>query len=669
MSFFSSFFGDEELKDIDNRIDALINQFPTLNRQETSDTISSDFVSSFMENAPKEEIDRLLQSVSVSRDRLERYNIYDEAYRYVPIIKRMVKVYIANILQKNPVTGKSLLIRPVSDTSLEKELDVEIFEHVKKFAEVCLKTFDLAIKLRNKILPITLVYGDCFVEVVDINAEAKKKESANILNTVALFESNVKTLNNRVEQLQYKKNGNVDQQVDVIVSRIAECLTEVVDNFAVYNFEEKQENEQNINVFNLDNILLKIHKPHNIVILQTDYGSILGYLEVAKDETPMVYNLTQTLSTLVGRVTSILGRDVVSQENITDRLVRYIVKTTLEKANRTPSSGNESLDSLLKGLDPSIFNYIKRLVVEHGLSQRKLQLNRIQVRFIPVSRMVPFSLLSSEYDPYGGSFIDPLTFHSKLYILSQLANVILKLSRAAPVRKWTIDIGATQMHAGMIQKLKRELYNTRVTLDDISSFKSIPKILSDFKDMFILAKGGNKPIDVEIASHGDPTVRVADLEDARREIMSLSGIPPAYLGYADVIELREQLVHTNVAFATEIVDIQENVTGGLNKIIDIIAQIKDLKIGDKQIKPSEYVQIGLIPPITLILQLIEMSLSSIGNINGIFQTLQTSIDPYYFLQQYIPYINWDEFKKKADQYVLLQQTKAKVDAASGEGGG
>ena len=59
------------------------------------------------------------------------------------------------------------------------------------------------------------------------------------------------------------------------------------------------------------------------------------------------------------------------------------------------------------------------------------------------------------------------------------------------------------MQPGLIQKLKRELYNTRVTFDDLASFKSIPKILSDFKDMFILSKGGNKPIDVEIASHGD----------------------------------------------------------------------------------------------------------------------------------------------------------------------
>jgi len=144
--------------------------------------------------------------------------------------------------------------------------------------------------------------------------------------------------------------------------------------------------------------------------------------------------------------------------------------------------------------------------------------------------------------------------------------------------------------------------------------------------------------------------------------MSLSGIPPAYLGYADVIELREQLVHTNVAFATEIIDIQENISNGLTKIIDIIAQIKGFSFN-----PSMYTQVMLIPPITLILQLIEMSLSSIGNISGIFQTLQMPIDPYFFLQQYIPYINWEEFKEKTDQYALLQQTKAKVDSLNPDG--
>lgn len=61
------------------------------------------------------------------------------------------------------------------------------------------------------------------------------------------------------------------------------------------------------------------------------------------------------------------------------------------------------------------------------------------------------------------------------------------------------------------------------------------------------------------------------------------------------------------------------------------------------------------------LQLIEMSLSSIGNINGIFQTLQTPVDPFFFLQQYVPFIDWDQFKERSAEYALTQQTKTDID--------
>ena len=51
--------------------------------------------------------------------------------------------------------------------------------------------------------------------------------------------------------------------------------------------------------------------------------------------------------------------------------------------------------------------------------------------------------------------------------------------------------------------------------------------------MFLLSRNGVKSLDVEVQSLGDPSIKIADLEDARREIISLSGIPAPYLGYMD----------------------------------------------------------------------------------------------------------------------------------------
>lgn len=673
MSFFSRFFGDNELENIDNQIDKIISALPSNNRILQPDTISGDFVNEFLQEAPKGEIDRLLESVSISRERLERYNVYDEAYKYVPIIKRILTVYISNILQKNPVTGKCLLIKDAHDETGGKTTDQATLDKAKKLAEDCIKSFDLILKLRKKILPNELVYGDCYVEIINLADEGKKKidpnaSFSNMTSAMPLFE--ISNIEKEVEQLNLKKghNGKATTlaETDRILQKISEYFVEYQDFAGQDVSKEESTKSEDSNkkeeeeVIKYDDILMKIHKPQRVIALETDFGSLLGYLIITKDEIPQTINLTQSLSTLVGRITTLHGLDQKSENTIVDRLVRYMLKTILEKAKTSNKIGQaENIDQLLGGLPADVHQYLKRLFVEQGLASKGTFYNRMRVRFVPSSNMIAFTIPSSEHDPYGQSFIDALVFPCKLYILSQLSNIIIKLSRAAPVRKWSIDVGQTQMQAGMIQKLKRELYNTRITLDDLSSFKSIPKILSDFKDMFILSKGGQKAIDVEISSHGDPTIRVADLEDSRREIMSLSGIPPAYLGYADIIELREQLVHTNVAFATEITDLQEGISAGLNKFLDIVARMKGLDY-----VPSEYISVQLIPPIVLMVQLIEMTLSSIGNMTSAFQAMQIAYDPYFLLEKYIPYINWETFKKKAIDYKTTMDTETDLEAGN-----
>lgn len=181
--------------------------------------------------------------------------------------------------------------------------------------------------------------------------------------------------------------------------------------------------------------------------------------------------------------------------------------------------------------------------------------------------------------------------------------------------------------------------------------------------MFVLTKQGQATVDVSVEQMGDPSIKVADLEDSRREIIALSGIPAPYLGYMDVVELREQLVHTNVSFATEITDIQELDTKALNEIIDMVAEIRQFGY-----KPSDYTTVGLIPPVVLILQLVEMTLSSVGNIAGTFQNMGIAIDPYFFLQQYVPHIDWDKFKQASSNKERDDKTKQDLAGGTETGG-
>jgi len=122
--------------------------------------------------------------------------------------------------------------------------------------------------------------------------------------------------------------------------------------------------------------------------------------------------------------------------------------------------------------------------------------------------------------------------------------------------------------------------------------------------------------------------------------------------------------HTNVAFATEIIDQQEGDIKSLNTLMDMTADVKGY-----QWKPSDYVSVSLIPPVVLILQLIEMTLSSVGNISGVFQNMGMKFDPYYFLEQYVPHIDWDKFKEKSAGKTLEDKVKTDMSGAGqGQGG-
>jgi hypothetical protein len=224
------------------------------------------------------------------------------------------------------------------------------------------------------------------------------------------------------------------------------------------------------------------------------------------------------------------------------------------------------------------------------------------------------------------------------------------------------ETGVREYHSNQIQKLKRELKNQRVTVDDIMSFKSVPKVLSDFKDVIIVSKKGQKYVDFELQSMHDSNIKIADLEDQRRELIALSGVPAPYLGYNDVIELREQLVHVNVTFATEIISIQTQVNEGLTDVIDKIAKV--LGFEDK---PSQYNIVSLKVPVVLLLQMIETIMSSISNIQQNFQASQIDFDPTYLLKLYVPSLDWDEFLKAGREYKIMKNS-IPPDQLDGPGG-
>ncbi len=666
MDFFSHVFKDKELEAISKKVNSIISAVPMPTDTTPVESVAGKFIDQFLKQDDSD-VNKLFENVTVPAERLARYGVYREINRSVPIIKRIIKVYTSHLLQKNPVDGKCLIYR---DSQLASKDDEEKVKDAKKFAKQVEEHFDIPKKLKDNIIPKKLLLGNCYVEIVDVKKESEKvdlTDTSMITESRSMLDSFTGNGKNSANYTELTLNLDVDRLVNIIHEDFkGASIFEQDENIeqdepadkvkrAVSEDKDKEETAKDMMNPFLD-VILKVHDPGNVIVLQSRYGTRLGYLEVYRDAATEQMSVAQNVSNIIGKITSI-SKSLVTEQDIIDKIIASMIKKTLMGSGQMDKAKAESA---LKALGDDVYLFVKRLFIEQDIGNKK-KFNKLRTRFIPENRMVDFSVPSNDYSPYGESIIDPLILPCKLYMLAQLSNVIIKLSRAAVVRKWVIDTGSTQMHAGLIQKLKRELYNTRVTLDDLSSFKSIPKILSDFKDMFIFSKQGQRALDVEVQSLGDPSIKVADLEDARREIIALSGVPAPYLGYMDVVELREQLVHTNVTFATEISDMQENDNQCLTKILDIIAEIKEMDY-----KPSKFVTVTLIPPVVLIVQLIEMTLSSIGNIASVFTNLQVDVDPYFFLEKYVPHIDWGKFKEAADR--SKSETKTKTDLGGEQGG-
>ena len=509
MAIFGNFFGDKTLDGIEGSIDNIISTIRSANsdNQQTEDKNMEQSLMQFM--SQNDDINKILESVTIPPDRTMRYRTYEEIVRTAPFMKRVLRVYLPYILQKNPVTNQCYLIRNVNE--LDEDAIQEDQEKIDK-AETQLKKFikkyDFVTKLKSYIIPHTVLFGDCFVEILDKKDEGQKVD---LNKLITLNEAKIPRL---TEQVNSKNNG-----LDAIIESFADSLV-YIDSVGT----KKEEQKPDTSPRTLDDLMLRVHKPHKIMILETNYGTRLGYLEVFQDEMSKTHNIGQSLTNLVGRLTQNAALNAsLKPDDIVNKLILGILKKIMSNA---PAGNNKDVNSVVQDLNPDIYAFIKQLVIEQGSNNKIDKLNMLKVRFIRTDRMQQFSLpLTTDYLPYGTSLIDPIILPCKLYILSQLGNIITKLSRAPAIRKWTIEQGTSQMSGQLIQRLKRELHNSRITAEDLSSWKTIPKILSDYKDLYLLSRQGNKSLDVEVTSLGDPSIKVQDLQDARSEIIALSGIP------------------------------------------------------------------------------------------------------------------------------------------------
>jgi len=376
-SLLSQLLGSPDLSNIDNKIDDIIQNLNNPNSKSTSETesknlddVTGDFLNLFQKEKDSEDenenstgqFDQLFQNMNVPAERLQRYNLYDELYQSVPMMKRILTVYISNIVPKNPVNDDVFIYTEIENKQTNDSINLT--QQKEQYKEI-IKKFNLSNRLKKYILPYRLKYGDYFVEVINVDemlSTSKLKQvitnnSASVISECTRIETKLNTTANTVltedgfddvlnstskmlfDYTDFDNDLTNMMEVDELKDVFSETSSNdsVIYDSEVDNDEEggketvkdiendNRRQEEKADTINFDNVLLRYHLPHNIIILETKYGTTLGYLEVNKDK-----NSTSS-SSISSMVQKVVAKGKNNQQQNVDKLIQHVLHNIFHK--------------------------------------------------------------------------------------------------------------------------------------------------------------------------------------------------------------------------------------------------------------------------------------------------------------------------------------------------
>ena len=502
---------------------------------------------------------------------------------------------------------------------------------------------------------------DCFESEEDLLITIKNNEFKSILNSSKEIHEDSKD----IIQEQEHSVSNIDNFLNELLQE--NTLDHIDLGFfdqmnlenSPDNSDSKQFNVKDIMKLKLDSlkdIYLDYHHPKNIIIIEK-HNLVYGYL-IIEDETSQgqgsyeVDRFKRFSAGLSSHGTSGFESYDNSQviRDTTDSITKEILKkiTSNIRLNKNRMLGQN-------------FDYFKTLNIgEEAIASLKLLIyqkikykSKLKFRFLTPDTIINFSgQVNNKFAPYGTSIFDKMVQPVKLYTLALMSSIVSRLSRAAVVRKWTIEAGDKRNHEEIVAKTTSDLKSKAITFDKINQMKNTAEIITDYRDMATITINQQRFIDMEILPMQDRGLPLNDMNDLKQDVIAAGGVPGIYLNITDNVDLREKLVHLNITFANNIINKQATIEDGLDQFLNAMFKklLKYNNFKEQDFNLSNYINYKLNPPLVLQLQSDEAQITVVNNIVNSLDGLKVPIDPRKILQRYIPNINWDNIHKEGLAY-------------------
>ena len=477
-----------------------------------------------------------------------------------------------------------------------------------------LKYFKIEEIVKDKLTYSLLKYGDSFVELV--NLEDVSVDSRLVINQLEILHEN-KTV------LFEDYSLTPSQQADLLLKRATEYQNTVTINeqfdtlFNDKNLTRETKDEiENIdeNILGLDytklkDIYINVLNEEQIHILEHD-GELIGYLVIDTLNDNFV-NKSRT------------NINATETKTFVDKMLADIVGSYIQRKN------------FGKTVDESVYNN-KNLKI--ALYKKILENQSIKVRIVSPENIIRLSARVNKYYPYGTGVLDNALKPANNELLSNSATLIGKIARTPILRNWNMEIGSRKNESNNVQKFKNNMANRNVSYDDLFNLKTRSRLISAYEDVVTITKQGKRYLDLEQIEFP----RMADTtnidENLKQKTIEALDVPSSYLGIGDNVQLREEIVATNVIFANEIDKYQTLIEDFVLKLIN---KIFLMITSDKNVSINKVVRFELNHPIILKVQAYEQVINSISSMSQTIKQSNIDIDPILFFKSETPHIDWD----------------------------
>ena len=616
------------------------------------------------------EISKLFNSSSVFGDdirtfsapaaRRQKYDVLDELPEVSDIVASTLEAYQSNITIRHQTADKGFLnIVPSKETNKENN------KLPTNFTKGLLNYYDMEYRLKHTIIPESLKYGDVFVELVDLSSmdlelltQSKYVLTENEdydfddLSVTTMFETKDTVVSNNDALLEGTHTAL--EQLDMLMDSTFFTQDKSTEKFNI-------EDINSLDITKLKDIHLRHLSAHNVTIIESD-GILYGYVVFEENHDKMDGGLEKG-SNLTGDVRSQAGNGL-GTDGLKSNV--YNMKKSLVNSGNTKINGKEQTseayihmlaDKTLNGLkdylkanyrlqnlsDDNVMNL--KLLMYHKLKSHK----HVRVRFIPPGGMCRFSPITGGNNaPYGTSVIEKMISAVKAQKLNEAADTMSKIARAPLARKWIIESGNRRNDSQLVNQFKQQLKSKSITYGDIVGMTNVNKIISDYSDIAVVSKNGQRFIDLEPMQFPEKQYDRYRAEELKKNVVNASGVPASYHNIEGASDLRENLVNINIMFANKIDNIQSEYELAIDIMIDKIFR-KLLSLNgkeDDQFELSKFTKISFNHPTILKIQANEALINSTSNIISIMQQSKLPISPSVVFKEYLPNLDIENLIEK-----------------------